>query len=138
MYGLRQQFSTLYLEMRIFVLKTLAMRLEAWLRRERNDGEALSRNFILFTGWLVEVGNDGNVSRCYRRCLPRVKTPNEERDLAVTAKRNRQSTASDLSRQLSLDTGTTVSRQTVYRCFGHIGLYARRPVHLPQLTVACD
>ncbi|GFY36444.1 uncharacterized protein TNCV_26421 [Trichonephila clavipes] len=30
--------------------------------------------------------------------------------LAVTAKRNRRSTASDLSRQLSSDPGTTVSR----------------------------
>ncbi|GFT15418.1 HTH_Tnp_Tc3_2 domain-containing protein [Trichonephila clavipes] len=36
--------------------------------------------------------------------------PNEDRYLAVTAKRNRRSTASDLSRQLSSATGTTVSR----------------------------
>ncbi|GFW63740.1 transposable element Tcb1 transposase [Trichonephila clavipes] len=54
--------------------------------------------------------------------------------LAVTAKRNRRSTASDLSRQLSLATGTTVSRQTVYRRLGHIGLYAGRPVRCVPLT----
>ncbi|GFV08326.1 transposable element Tcb1 transposase [Trichonephila clavipes] len=54
--------------------------------------------------------------------------------LAVTAKRNRQSTASDLSRQLSSVTGTTVSRQTVYRRLGKIGLYARRPVRCVPLT----
>ncbi|GFW86117.1 transposable element Tcb1 transposase [Trichonephila clavipes] len=56
--------------------------------------------------------------------------------LAVTAKRNKRSTESDLSRQLSSATGTTVSRQTVYRCLGHIGLYARRPVRcvLPTAT----
>ncbi|GFV58709.1 HTH_Tnp_Tc3_2 domain-containing protein [Trichonephila clavipes] len=54
--------------------------------------------------------------------------------LAVTAKRNRQSTASDLSRQLSSATGTTVSKQTVYRRLGHIGLYARRPVRRVPLT----
>ncbi|GFV73670.1 HTH_Tnp_Tc3_2 domain-containing protein [Trichonephila clavipes] len=54
--------------------------------------------------------------------------------LAVTAKRNRRSTASDLSRQLSSATGTTVSRQTVYRRLGHIGLYARRPVRCVPLT----
>ncbi|GFW07487.1 transposable element Tcb1 transposase [Trichonephila clavipes] len=55
--------------------------------------------------------------------------------LAVTAKRNRRSTASDLSRQLSSATGTTVSRQTVYRRLGHIGLYyARRPVRYVPLT----
>ncbi|GFW29760.1 transposable element Tc3 transposase [Trichonephila clavipes] len=31
-------------------------------------------------------------------------------------------------------TGTTVSRQTVYRRLGHIGLYARRPVRCVRLT----
>ncbi|GFT51468.1 transposable element Tcb1 transposase [Trichonephila clavipes] len=51
-----------------------------------------------------------------------------------TAKRNRRSTASDLSRQLSSATGTTVSKQTVYRRLGHIGLYARRPVRCVPLT----
>ncbi|GFX19651.1 transposable element Tc1 transposase [Trichonephila clavipes] len=52
----------------------------------------------------------------------------------VTAKRNRRSTASDLSRQLSSATDMTVSRQTVYRRLGHIGLYARRPVRCVPLT----
>ncbi|GFV90449.1 transposable element Tcb1 transposase [Trichonephila clavipes] len=52
----------------------------------------------------------------------------------VTAKRNKWSTASDQSRQLSSATGTTVSRQTVYRRLGHIGLYARRPVKCVPLT----
>ncbi|GFT98482.1 HTH_Tnp_Tc3_2 domain-containing protein [Trichonephila clavipes] len=54
--------------------------------------------------------------------------------LAVTAKRNRRSTASDLSRQLSSATSTTVSRQTVCRHLGHIGLYARRPLRCVPLT----
>ncbi|GFT87207.1 transposable element Tc1 transposase [Trichonephila clavipes] len=44
------------------------------------------------------------------------------------------STASALSRELSSATGTTVSRQTVYRRLGHIGLYARRPVRCVPLT----
>ncbi|GFY29637.1 transposable element Tcb1 transposase [Trichonephila clavipes] len=44
------------------------------------------------------------------------------------------STASDLFRQLSSATGMTVSRQTVYRRLGHIGLYARRPVRCVPLT----
>ncbi|GFW94170.1 transposable element Tcb1 transposase [Trichonephila clavipes] len=52
----------------------------------------------------------------------------------VTAKRNRRNTASDLSRQLSSATGTTVSRQIMYRRLGHIGLYARRPVICVPLT----
>ncbi|GFV58351.1 uncharacterized protein TNCV_1806241 [Trichonephila clavipes] len=49
--------------------------------------------------------DDGNVSRCYSTGRPRVTTPNEDRYLAVTSKRNRRSTASDLSRQLSSATG---------------------------------
>ncbi|GFU46964.1 HTH_Tnp_Tc3_2 domain-containing protein [Trichonephila clavipes] len=52
--------------------------------------------------------------------------------------KNRRSTAPDLSRQLSSATGTTVSRQTVYRRLGHIGLYARRPVRcIPLTTTHC-
>ncbi|GFW43103.1 transposable element Tcb1 transposase [Trichonephila clavipes] len=77
---------------------------------------------------------DGNVSRCYSTGRPRVTTSNDDRYLAVNAKRNRQSTASDLSRQLSSVTGTTVLKQTVYRRLGHIGLYARRPVRCVPLT----
>ncbi|GFU80132.1 BRCA1-associated protein [Trichonephila clavipes] len=65
---------------------------------------------------------------------PRVTTPNENRYLTVTAKGNRWSTASDLSHQLSLATGTTISRQNVYRRLGHIGLYARRPFRCVPLT----
>ncbi|GFV46404.1 transposable element Tcb1 transposase [Trichonephila clavipes] len=70
------------------------------------------------------IQDDGNVSRCYSTGRPRVTTPNEDRYiyLAVTAKRNRRSPASDLSRQLSSATGMTVSRQTVYRCLGYIGV----------------
>ncbi|GFW80384.1 transposable element Tcb1 transposase [Trichonephila clavipes] len=78
--------------------------------------------------------NAGNVSRCYSTGRRRVTTLNEDRYLAVTAKRNRRSTTSDLSRQLSSATDTTVSRQTVYRLLGHIGLYARRPVRCVPLT----
>ncbi|GFV01218.1 transposable element Tcb1 transposase [Trichonephila clavipes] len=54
--------------------------------------------------------------------------------LVVTAKRNRRSSASDKSRQLSSATDTTVSRQTVYRRLGHIGLYALRTVRCAPLT----
>ncbi|GFV24894.1 transposable element Tcb2 transposase [Trichonephila clavipes] len=58
--------------------------------------------------------------------------------LAVTAERNRRSTASDLSRQLSSATGTTASRQTVHRRLGHIGLYACRPVRcVPPTATHC-
>ncbi|GFU82114.1 transposable element Tcb1 transposase [Trichonephila clavipes] len=68
------------------------------------------------------------------RSPPGVTTPNEDQYLAVAAKRNKRSTASDLSRKLSSATGTTVSRQTVYRRLWHIGLYARRSVRCVPLT----
>ncbi|GFV96211.1 HTH_Tnp_Tc3_2 domain-containing protein [Trichonephila clavipes] len=59
-------------------------------------------------------------------------------DDAVTTKRNRRSTASDLSRQLSSANGTTFSRQTVYRRLGYIGLYARKPVRcVPLIATHC-
>ncbi|GFY27564.1 transposable element Tcb1 transposase [Trichonephila clavipes] len=62
----------------------------------------------------------------------------EVQPCTVTAKRNRRSKASDLSQQLSSATGTTVSRQTVYRRLGHIGLYARRPIRcVPLTTTRC-
>ncbi|GFX30122.1 transposable element Tcb1 transposase [Trichonephila clavipes] len=80
--------------------------------------------------------DDVNVSRCYSTGHSRVTTQNEDgkKNLAVTAKRNRQSTASDLSRQLSSANGKTVSRQTVHRRLGHIGLYVRRPVRCVPLN----
>ncbi|GFX42764.1 uncharacterized protein TNCV_2197211 [Trichonephila clavipes] len=40
--------------------------------------------------------DNGNVSRCYSTGRPRVTTPNEDRYLAVTAKRNRWIIATDL------------------------------------------
>ncbi|GFT16990.1 transposable element Tcb1 transposase [Trichonephila clavipes] len=43
-------------------------------------------------------------------------------------------TASDLSRQLSSATSTTVSRQNVYRRLWRNGLYARRPVRCVPLS----
>ncbi|GFW59659.1 transposable element Tcb1 transposase [Trichonephila clavipes] len=79
--------------------------------------------------------DDGNVSRCYSTGRPLVTTRMRIGIyLAVTVKRNTRSTASDLSRQLSSATGTTVSRQTVYRRLEYIGLYARKPVRCVPLT----
>ncbi|GFV07557.1 transposable element Tcb1 transposase [Trichonephila clavipes] len=74
----------------------------------------------------------GTEERFAFQCL--MMSSDQDRYLAVTAKGNRRSTASDLSRRLSSATGTIVSRQTVYRRFGHIGLYARRPVRCVPLT----
>ncbi|GFX43413.1 transposable element Tcb1 transposase [Trichonephila clavipes] len=85
---------------------------------------------------LAELLDDWNVdvqSWKYPRNLvsPRVSSPGFGNDSKMMVMR---STASDLSRQLFSATDTTVSRQTVYRRIGHIGLYARRPVRCVPLT----
>ncbi|GFX94396.1 transposable element Tcb1 transposase [Trichonephila clavipes] len=88
--------------------------------------------------YVVELLDDWSVdvpSWKYPRNLesPRVSSPgfgNDSKMMVI----NRRSIASDLSRQLSSANGTTVSRQTVYRRLGHIGLYARRPVRCVPLT----
>ncbi|GFW63869.1 HTH_Tnp_Tc3_2 domain-containing protein [Trichonephila clavipes] len=67
-------------------------------------------------------------------CRTRVTTPNEDKYLSVTAKRNRRSTTSDLSRQLFSATGTTVSRQTMYSRLGQFSLCVRRPMKCVALT----
>ncbi|GFT17499.1 transposable element Tcb1 transposase [Trichonephila clavipes] len=88
--------------------------------------------------YVVELLEDWNVDVFdwkYPRNLesPRMSSPGFGNDSEMMVI-NRRSTASDLSRQLSSATGTTVSRQTVYRRLGHIGLYARRPVRCVPLT----
>ncbi|GFS54295.1 transposable element Tcb1 transposase [Trichonephila clavipes] len=87
---------------------------------------------------MVELLDDWNVdvpSWKYPRNFesPRVSSPGFDNDSMMMII-NRRSTASDLSRQVSSATGTTVSKQTVYRRLGHIGLYARRPVRCVPLT----
>ncbi|GFU60859.1 HTH_Tnp_Tc3_2 domain-containing protein [Trichonephila clavipes] len=84
-----------------------------------------NRQIVISRLW-QRFQDDGSVSRCHSTGRPRY--------FEVTAKRNRQNTASDLSRLLSSATGTTVSRQTVYRRLEHIRLYARRPVRSVPLT----
>ncbi|GFV77701.1 transposable element Tcb1 transposase [Trichonephila clavipes] len=91
--------------------------------------------------YVVELLDDWNVdahSCKYPRNLEslRVSSPGFDNDskvmvmlVDVTAQ-----VASELQRRMRTATGTTVSRQTVYRRLGHIGLYARRPVRRVPLT----
>ncbi|GFY02900.1 transposable element Tcb1 transposase [Trichonephila clavipes] len=88
--------------------------------------------------YVVELLDDWNMdvdSWKYPRNLEslRVSSPGFDNDSKMMVI-NRRSTASDLSRQLSSATSTTVSRQTLYRRLGHIDLYARRPVRCVPLT----
>ncbi|GFU32329.1 transposable element Tcb1 transposase [Trichonephila clavipes] len=87
---------------------------------------------------MVELLDDWNVdvpSWKYPRKLesPRVSSPDYVNDSKMMVIRSK---ASDLSRQPSSATGTSVSMQAVYRRLGHIGLYARRPVRCVPLTAS--
>ncbi|GFS88461.1 transposable element Tcb1 transposase [Trichonephila clavipes] len=84
--------------------------------------------------YVVELLDDWNVdlpSWKYPRNFesPRVSSPGFGKDSKMMV-----ITESDLSRQLSSATDTTVARQTVHRRLGHIGLYARRLVRCVPLT----
>ncbi|GFX90400.1 HTH_Tnp_Tc3_2 domain-containing protein [Trichonephila clavipes] len=89
---------------------------------------------------VLELLDDWNVdvpSWKYPRNLesPRVSSPGfgtDSKMMIMRADVTAQITPS--YNALSSATGTTVSRQTVYRRLGHIGLYARRPVRCVPLT----
>ncbi|GFV76697.1 transposable element Tcb1 transposase [Trichonephila clavipes] len=75
----------------------------------------------------------------YRTCHPCVTVTNEGRYLALLPKKTDGTQHSDLSEHLSSVTGTTVSKQTVYRRLGQVGLYTRRPVrYIPHTETHCD
>lgn len=94
----------------------------------------------------LNVGQS-DVVRCWSRFLttgsvedrprsgrPRCTTRNEDRYIALTARREPHSTAGDYRRQLQQATGTTVSDQTVRNRLHDINLHARRPLRCPPLT----
>jgi transposase len=76
---------------------------------------------------------------CHRRTSqgrPRVTTSQDDRYLALTARRHRRMTGRQLALELSVASGRRVSRQTVYRRLNERGMYARRPmVCVPLNTV---
>ncbi|GFY12866.1 HTH_Tnp_Tc3_2 domain-containing protein [Trichonephila clavipes] len=81
--------------------------------------------------------DDGNVSRCYSTGRLRVTMPNEDRYIYIwqllpketDGAQHQTCLVSSLQPQV-----TTISRQTVYRRLGRIGLYARTPVRCVPLT----
>ncbi|GFX79631.1 transposable element Tcb1 transposase [Trichonephila clavipes] len=81
------------------------------------------------------IEDDGNVSRCYGTGRPRVTTPNEDRYIfgSYCQKKQTEHSIRPVSSAL-FSYRYAVSRQTVYRRLGHIGLYVRRPVRCVPLT----
>ncbi|GBN14482.1 Transposable element Tcb1 transposase [Araneus ventricosus] len=89
--------------------------------------------------YVVELSDDWNVdvpSWKYPRNLesPRVSSPGFGNDSKMMVIYCQKKQTEHSIRPVSSATGTTVSRQTVYRRLGHIGLYARRPVRCVPLT----
>ena len=79
----------------------------------------------------LETGNGGRRRGQGRR---RATTPNEDRYLALTARRHRNMNATLLQQHLRSATGTTISTQTVRNRLHTVGLYARRPMVCVRLT----
>ncbi|GFY29303.1 transposable element Tcb2 transposase [Trichonephila clavipes] len=73
----------------------------------------------------LETGSAGRRPGQGRR---RATTPNEDRYLGLTARRDRNMNATLLQQHLRLATGTRVSTQTVQNRLHGVGLYARRPM----------
>ncbi|GFV25400.1 transposable element Tcb2 transposase [Trichonephila clavipes] len=95
--------------------------------------------------YVVELLDDWNVdvpSWKYPRNLesPRMSSPafgNDSKMMVMGVEVTAQ-VAPELQRRMRTATGTTVSRQTVYRRLEHIGLYARRPVRcVPLISTHC-
>ncbi|GFV27451.1 transposable element Tcb2 transposase [Trichonephila clavipes] len=79
----------------------------------------------------LETGRAGRRPGERRR---RATTPNEDRYLELTARRNRNKNAIHLQQHLRLATGTMVSTQTVRNRTHGVGLYTRRPMVCVRLT----
>ncbi|GFW05739.1 transposable element Tcb1 transposase [Trichonephila clavipes] len=92
-------------------------------RTQLEVSEKLESPRVSSPGFWQRFQDDGNVSRCYSTGLPELQRRMRTGIYLakLPPKRNRRSTASDLSRQLTSATGPTVSRQTVYRRLEHIG-----------------
>ncbi|GFX39911.1 transposable element Tcb2 transposase [Trichonephila clavipes] len=73
----------------------------------------------------LETGSAGRRPGQGRR---RATTPNEDRYLVLTARRDRNKNATLLQQHLRSATGTTVSTQSVRSWLHGVGLYARRPM----------
>ncbi|GFX85639.1 HTH_Tnp_Tc3_2 domain-containing protein [Trichonephila clavipes] len=72
----------------------------------------------------------GMCSRRHGRGHVRSTTPEEDRYIVLSAKRNRCTTAQQVANQFLAASGKQISRKTVARRLRGGGLYARRPVVL--------
>ncbi|GFV70535.1 transposable element Tcb2 transposase [Trichonephila clavipes] len=79
----------------------------------------------------LETGSAGRRSGQGRRWAT---TPNEDRYLVLTARRDRNMNATLFQQHLRSATGTTVSTQSVRNRLHGVGLYAHRPMVCVRLT----
>ncbi|GFT42138.1 transposable element Tcb2 transposase [Trichonephila clavipes] len=79
----------------------------------------------------LETGSTGRRPGQRRR---RATTPNEDRYLVLTARRNRNMNATLIQQHLRSANGSTVSTRTVLNRLHGVGMYARRPMVCVRLT----
>ncbi|GFW01105.1 transposable element Tcb1 transposase [Trichonephila clavipes] len=82
--------------------------------------------------YVVELVDNWNVDVPSWKNLRNLESPRMSSPKETDGAQHQTCLVSSL--HLSSATGTTVSRQTMYRRLGHIGLYARRPVRCVPLT----
>ncbi|GFU39024.1 transposable element Tcb1 transposase [Trichonephila clavipes] len=106
------------------------------LNHFKNEHIPYENSVILFEFTLCCPGTNGSFERVFSvgNFWTSEKSRLNDDISAVVLTVKIRSTASDLSRQPSSATGTTVSRQTVYRRLEHISLHARKPVRCVPLT----
>ncbi|GFX19397.1 HTH_Tnp_Tc3_2 domain-containing protein [Trichonephila clavipes] len=80
---------------------------------------------VVFNLW-KQFQETGSIKRKPGQCRPRIMTAIEDRPSSIIVSRNRDGTASQISRELYADTGTRISRMTVSRRLYERGLFTRR------------
>ncbi|GFX48952.1 HTH_Tnp_Tc3_2 domain-containing protein [Trichonephila clavipes] len=120
-----------------FVRGRIIGRLECGRTQLEVSQELGTAQSVIFRLW-QRFQDDGNVSRCYSTGRFRVTTPNEDRYIYIFGsycqKKQTEHSIRPVSSALLSYRYDNFTRQTVYRCLGHIGLYARRPVRCAPLT----
>ncbi|GFT04959.1 transposable element Tcb2 transposase [Trichonephila clavipes] len=98
------------------------------------------RNYVFQHCWIDHIWiwnrflKTGSAGRRPGQSRRRATTPNEDRYLVLTARRDRNMNATLLQQHLRSATSTTVSTQSVRNRLHGVGLYARRPMVCVRLT----
>ncbi|GFV68613.1 transposable element Tc3 transposase [Trichonephila clavipes] len=105
-----------------------------WGRTQLEVSEELGIAQSVISRLWQRFQDDGNVSRCYSTGRPELQRRMRTNIWQLLPKETDGAQHQTCLVSSRSATGTTVSRQTVYRRLGHIGLYARRPSRFSLLS----